>query len=252
MVVVGLVLLIVACWIFATPPTRSTVESAKGENKTTTAESDPTTVVVSLGTAGVVFLLLAFNGFKFPKFEALGLKVDMPDLGAQDAPTVKMPDATRAESSSPPTSAPTSAPLGRGFQVIANQKVPDTLHPMIIYGKDSTETFLMRVSWNGLRILRACQWSAKNGKPIKLREVAKAGQEMNYDYAFGLFIAAFSANVFHGLGDPTTGVAQVHWIDPTVDERLADVMQGNINLSTEFRTVREIDRAQLEAYLARQ
>lgn len=99
--------------------------------------------------------------------------------------------------------------------------------------------------------MKACQVAAQKGRILKLREVAKIGTEMSYDYAFGFFIASFSAGVVIGAGNPSTGETFINEVDPTLNAKIDEILEGNIKTDPhpEMSNAKRRDLAALTAYL---
>lgn len=210
----GTALALAAGLLLFYPPTRKSVETLgqdKTPSKTIASEAEATNVVVALVSAGVVLLLFAVNGTKFAKLEVPGLKVETerPSLGEWE----DSPSKPKAEVAS--VGSPASGEHGKPIAGVQN-------------GDNPQHTFLLRSSWHGLKILKACQASVQPKRLLNLREFATVGMPMAYDYAFGFFIAAFSADVVIASADPVSGHVFVVSVHPTVDARINEVLEGYI------------------------
>jgi hypothetical protein len=210
----------IALFLFARPPSRITQEvTAKDPSatKTTTSSADTSNVVVALLTAGVGLIAFGVNGIRFSKIEALGVKADTGQTLSADASTA----ATNGPASIKETG-------------------------------DHIEVYLLRSSWHGLKVLRACLWASKGKRVLDLRQMCAVGQPMPYDYAFAYFVASVSANAFIGHANPETGIAIVSEVHATLQRLIDDVMEGNIRANPAFADARRDDLNALLAYLKAQ
>lgn len=220
------------------PPSRKSLERAaldQPPSRIIESAADTTSVVVALFSAGVVLLLFSVSGAKFAKLEVPGLKLETasPPIGTLDDSPSKPQTEAVAQSAS---TAPASADFGKPI-------------PGVQVGKDAQDTFLLRSSWHGLKILKACQWAAQGNRLLKLREVASVGTPMAYDYAFGFLIAAFSADLVIASANPESGHVVVLRIHPTVDARINDVLDGYIGAHTAHSEALRDDLNHLLTYL---
>ena len=110
----------------------------------------------------------------------------------------------------------------------AQQPPPSAKIPGVQHGVDPQHTFLLRSSWHGLKILKACKWASQGNRLLKLRELANVGSPMAYDYAFGFLVAAFSADLAILSANPQSGHIVVASVHPTVDSRIDDFLEGYI------------------------
>jgi hypothetical protein len=199
------------------PPSRKTLERPaldQPPTKITESAADTTSVVVTLFSAGVVMLIFAVSGTKFAKVEVPGLKLEAasPPIGKlDDSPSKPKPESAEPLASTAPASAHFEKPI-----------------PGVQTGNDAQHTFLLRSSWHGLKILKACQWAAQGKRLLRLREFASVGTPMAYDYAFGFLIATFSANLVIASANPESGHVVVASVHPTVDERIDEFLEGYI------------------------
>jgi len=137
------------------------------------------------------------------------------------------------------TSSPASADHGKAIAGVQS-------------GDDPQHTFLLRSSWHGLKILKACQWAARSKRTLKVREFSKVGTPMAYDYAFGFLIAAFSADLVITSANPQSGLAVVVSVHPTVDSRIDEILEGYISTHPEHSEPLRDDLNALLSYLRSQ
>jgi hypothetical protein len=258
---IGAASLVVAFNLYHNPPVRESVEvyaaGSPPPDKRTRVPADPSTVVIALITAGVAFLAYAATGIKLSKFEAFGLRGETPPPPGPNENTSA--DVTPSPTPTPtPAPTPTSTSAPKGVTAMSPRDVQLATwrikYPALQFGDnyDPAHTFLLRSSWNGLKILKACQVAYHKKRPLKLREVAAIGMAMSYDYAFGFFIASLSANLFVGYADPTTGEGFIYELDPTFDAKITEILQGNVAVGSNKDLVeaKRSDLAALSAYLS--
>jgi hypothetical protein len=127
---------------------------------------------------------------------------------------------------------------------------PSVVIPGVQYGSNPQQTFLLRSSWHGLKILKACKWAAQGNRLLKLREFADVGAPMTYDYAFGFLIAAFSADlVIVSSANPQSGHVIVVSVDPMVEARIDAFLEGFIVAHEVHSEALRADLAALSSYL---
>lgn len=235
--IAGVVLLCTAYGLHESPPSRVLWELFPGNklsDKVTVSVADSPSIVIAMFAAGCAFIIWAIIGIKIFRFEGFGITAQLPPPPGPNADTAQKPVAPTPAPA--PARAPAAAASGMPFE------------PQV--GNDTVHTFLLRSSWNGLKILKACQVAQKKGKAIQLKIICKIPAEMSYDYAFGYFIASFSADAFHGVADPSSGVAHVFTVHPTLEALLDEIIQGNIKVVPQMAAQKQTELAMLNAYLA--
>ncbi|HRG55081.1 MAG TPA: hypothetical protein PLG56_03515, partial [Lacunisphaera sp.] len=226
---VGVFLVWFSFQLFVDPPTREVRElmvgpASESYTKTTTSADGSTTVVMGVFAVSIGCLVWAIIGVRYPKFE--GLDYTTPPGPLADSPPAQKIAVEAHQQADPP-----SAVSGQ-------------------VGDNAVHTFLLRSSWNGLLVLKACQVSKDKQKALNLRELC-ALLGMSYDYAFGYFIATFSADVLAGVADPTTGITRVFEINQVLREKIDEIIQGNLAVSAALEPRKKADLGKLTEYLAK-
>lgn len=217
--IVGLLMIAEAAVLYFAPPVRdtieSTIETGRKIEKRLSTEADPTTLVIALSTAGAALVVYGMNGIRILRVSMSNVNVET--LGALSEPAEKMASSTPPQKSSVPS--------------------------------DVMITFLLRSSWNGLKILKACQLAWIKGKPkfnLKLSPVL--GPHTSYEYCYGFLIASLSVGAIIGSADAETGLVEIVWIDETLAREIDGIMNGNIAVDPNLAAFKAGEMAALVAY----
>lgn len=146
------------------------------------------------------------NGVRFSKVEALGVKADL------------------------------------GQTLDANASLA-TVEVNATPATDHVHTFLLRSSWYGLKVLKACQWASKGKRILNLRKMCTVGEQMAFDYAFGYFIASISADALSATANVATGDVVVSAVHATLDQRITPKESYKKNTDESRAARRDILRA---------
>lgn len=236
--------------LYCTPPGRQSEKIVQAKSHiiqtTSTAPADPSNVVIALFAGGIALLAYAATGIKITTFRAFGIEGSAPlPPGRNDVPPIEDP-AKQTPATSGKLATPTSYSALTTAQIVELKEK----YPGLQFGEDPVHTFLLRSSWNGLRVLKACQIAARTKRPFNLRQVAHIGTEMSYDYAFGYLIASCSAGVVVAATDAATGLVTVYEVHPTLDDRIDEIVSGNVPLGpVEAVNAKRRDFSALRAYL---
>lgn len=232
----GAILLGAAALLYLFPQSGETVETQNGTpTKRTKTTNDPTNLVIAVGSVGVALIVYSLNGIRFSKLEGPGFK------GEGHAPP---PFDKNSEPN--PQASPKDTADEEVREVRTAAKPPQD--PLIQEGPDPATTFLLRSSWNGLKILKACAWALKGRRIINIEELCHAGFFIEPAYVQGFFVAAFSANIIRGFPSEN-GALIIHWVDPIVVENIDRVIDGMIGMDVTQVRGRRADLDALLIYL---
>jgi len=216
-IIVGLILVGLGAWLYLCPPKRETIELVEKPGnvtevqKATFVHSDPTALVIAALTAGSALIVYGLNGIRIVRLSMSSVTLQSLE-GAGQA----------AENSQAGALASSSASVS-------------------VLMRD----FLLRSSWNGLLLLKACQIAAHNKKTFNLRVLA-GNLNVSFDYMFGFLIASQSAGALLGTSDPNTSSVTVEALEATVEKDLNKTIDGNIALPNQANLA-QMKRVQISA-----
>jgi hypothetical protein len=187
-------------------------------SKSTSNDTSSDTVSLCLLISGAILIVFGSNGIRIHKANAKSGDIS----GTDETRLAALLSGPSKGEESPPES---------------NQALQKPA--MSIFPPDNViETFLQISSFNGLKILYACQLSQIHNRPFSLRAMCTPTQQMSFDYAFGFLIASISAQIVIGAADPTTGQVSPTRLAPHADKLLMKYIEGNYNVHPQIRTLK--------------